>query len=232
MVVYTLFSPKFVAAELVISMTSALQKSECCSATSAAQLSENCSAASVFRKEPEGKNAKGKSLSKLFGEAKMFAEEISEEFSQDRRYHFHCFLEYFWISSKSSQKIALFWEVFGSFLPLSLFQVFACDMLQGWGLEGWGLGLAENKIVKGAEFAAKSLKLCGGGGGSSFVGCLDPRRGDIRKGCDCNTCHGDLDAQLAAISNPTRERFEIATIWNRCDFSCNFCVEFSEFQQI
>ena len=23
--------------------------------------------------------------------------------------------------------------------------VFACDMLQGWGLEGWGLGLAESR---------------------------------------------------------------------------------------
>ena len=49
-------------------MTSALQKSECCSATSAAQHSENCSAAFVF----------------------------------------------------------------------------ACGMLQGWGLEGWGLGLADS----------------------------------------------------------------------------------------
>ena len=53
-------------------MTSALQKSECCSATSAAQLSENCSATSVF----------------------------------------------------------------------------ACGMLQGWGLEGWVLGLTEGKRAK------------------------------------------------------------------------------------
>ena len=36
------------AAQLLVKMTSALQKSECCSATSAAQLSENCSATSVF----------------------------------------------------------------------------------------------------------------------------------------------------------------------------------------
>ena len=56
------------AAQLLVKMTSALQKSECCSATSAAQHSENCSATSVF----------------------------------------------------------------------------ACGMLQGWGLEGWGLGLADN----------------------------------------------------------------------------------------
>ena len=54
------------AAQLLVKMTSALQKSECCSATSAAQHSKNCSATSVF----------------------------------------------------------------------------ACGMLQGWGLEGWGLGLA------------------------------------------------------------------------------------------
>ena len=38
----------FAAAQLLVKMTSALQKSECCSATSAAQHSENCSATSVF----------------------------------------------------------------------------------------------------------------------------------------------------------------------------------------
>ena len=36
------------AAQLLVKMTSALQKSECCSATSAAQHSKNCSATSVF----------------------------------------------------------------------------------------------------------------------------------------------------------------------------------------
>ena len=45
----------------------------------------------------------------------MFAEEISEDFSEDRKYHFHWILVDFWISSKSSRKIAFFWEVFGSF---------------------------------------------------------------------------------------------------------------------
>ena len=55
------------ARQFLVKMTSALQRSECCSATSAAQLPENCSATSVF----------------------------------------------------------------------------ACAMLQGWGLEGWGLGLTE-----------------------------------------------------------------------------------------
>ena len=59
------------AAQLLVQMTSALQKSQCCSAVSAAQHSENCSAASVF----------------------------------------------------------------------------ACGMLQGRGLEGWGLGLAELQPV-------------------------------------------------------------------------------------
>ena len=56
-----------VAAQLLVKMTSALQKSQCCSATSAAQHSGNCGATSVF----------------------------------------------------------------------------ACGMLQEWGLEGWGLGLAD-----------------------------------------------------------------------------------------
>ena len=56
-----------VAAQHLVKMTSALQKSQCCSATSAAQHSKNCSATFVF----------------------------------------------------------------------------ACGMLQGWGLEGWGLGLAD-----------------------------------------------------------------------------------------
>ena len=62
----------FAAAQLLVQMTSALQKSQCCSAVSAAQHSKNCSATSVF----------------------------------------------------------------------------ACGMLQGWGLEGWGLGLADmgNKV--------------------------------------------------------------------------------------
>ena len=36
------------AAQLMVQMTSALQKSQCCSAVSAAQHSENCSATSVF----------------------------------------------------------------------------------------------------------------------------------------------------------------------------------------
>ena len=38
----------FAADQLLVKMTSALQKIECCSATSAAQLSQNCSATSVF----------------------------------------------------------------------------------------------------------------------------------------------------------------------------------------
>ena len=59
----------FAAAQLLVQMTSALQKSQCCSGVSAAQLSENCSATTVF----------------------------------------------------------------------------ACGMLQGWGLEGSGLGLADRK---------------------------------------------------------------------------------------
>ena len=60
----------FAAAQVLVKMTSALQKSRCCSAVSAARQSEDCSATSVF----------------------------------------------------------------------------ACGMLQGWGLEGWGLGLAEDHL--------------------------------------------------------------------------------------
>ena len=64
------------AAQLLVKMTSTLQKSQCCSATSAAQHSENRGATSVF----------------------------------------------------------------------------ACGMLQGWGLEGWGLGLAEETDVQKGVF--------------------------------------------------------------------------------
>ena len=31
--------------------------------------------------------------------------------------------------------------------------VFACGMLQGWGLEGWGLGLDSEKVVSGEKRA-------------------------------------------------------------------------------
>ena len=60
-----------------------------------------------FRKEPDGKNAKGKNFEN-FTEEKMFAEDISEDFSEDRRYHFYWILKYFRISSRSSRKIAFF----------------------------------------------------------------------------------------------------------------------------
>ena len=55
------------------------------------------------RKEPDGKNTK-----KDFAEAELFVEEISEDFSEDRRYHFYGILEHVWISSKSSQKFSFF----------------------------------------------------------------------------------------------------------------------------
>ena len=56
--------------------------------------------------------------SENFAEGKMFARDISEDFSEDRRYHFYWILKYFWLSSKSSRKIAFFWEAFGSLHPL------------------------------------------------------------------------------------------------------------------
>ena len=40
------------------------------------------------RKEPEGKKRKGQNLLKTSRKKKVFAEDISEDFSQDRRHHF------------------------------------------------------------------------------------------------------------------------------------------------
>ena len=54
----------FVAAQLLTKMTSALQKSECCSATSAAQCSKNCIATSVFACGMLLESAKPKAVSK------------------------------------------------------------------------------------------------------------------------------------------------------------------------
>ena len=51
----------------------------------------------------------------------MFAEDISEDFSEDRRNHFYWILEVFWVSSKPLQKIAFFREVFGYFYPLGFY---------------------------------------------------------------------------------------------------------------
>ena len=64
-----------------------------------------------------GQKRKGQKLLTSSRKKKMFAEDISEDFSEDRRYQFYWILEYFRISSKSSRKIAFFWKVFGSFLP-------------------------------------------------------------------------------------------------------------------
>ena len=71
-------------------------------------------------KEPDGKNAESKS-SENFAEEKMFAEDISEDFSEDRKYHFYWILKYFWTSSKSLRKIAFFWEVLGNVYPLGAY---------------------------------------------------------------------------------------------------------------
>ena len=72
----------FAAVQLLVQMTTALQKSQCCSAVSAAQHSENCSATSVF----------------------------------------------------------------------------ACGMLQGWGLEGSGLGPADQKLSVTSSLGAQEKK--------------------------------------------------------------------------
>ena len=58
----------------------------------------------------------------------MFAEDIAEDFSEDRRYHVSWILEeYFWISSKSSEKFS---EVFALW-------VFTLKPFPG-GVLGWG----------------------------------------------------------------------------------------------
>ena len=51
------YSFSFVAAQLLVTMTSALQPSECCSAVSAAQPPENCRATSVCRFCPKVRSA-------------------------------------------------------------------------------------------------------------------------------------------------------------------------------
>ena len=59
------------AAELLVKMTSALQKSQCCSATSAAQHSGNCNANSVFAcgmLQGWGLEGRGLGLSDLLGD--------------------------------------------------------------------------------------------------------------------------------------------------------------------
>ena len=57
----------------------------------------------------------------------MFAEDISEDFSEDRRYHFYWILEYFWISSRKIVEDCFHLRSFRKFLsfgflPLSRFQ--------------------------------------------------------------------------------------------------------------
>ena len=80
-----------------------------------------------IRKEPEDKNAKTKT-SENFAEEKMFAEDITEDFSEDRRYHFHSGfssisgylrnLRRRLLSSEKFSEVFTLWV----FLPLSRFQ--------------------------------------------------------------------------------------------------------------
>ena len=52
----------------------------------------------------------------------MFAEDISEDFSEDRRYHFYIgFLEYFWISSRNLRGRLLSSEKFSEVFTLWVF---------------------------------------------------------------------------------------------------------------
>ena len=130
------WSFSFAAAQLLVQMTSTLQKSRCCSAVSAAQHSENCSATSVF----------------------------------------------------------------------------ACGMLQGWGLEGWGLGLAESfwagysadvpgsfvrtSRIKNFGQALKSLE-------KEAFGCGHPCQREflrVRRGCQASQRKGRTSGEVRKTS--------------------------------
>ena len=47
----------------------------------------------------------------------MFAEDISEDFSEDRKYHFYWILEYFWISFEIFAEDCFLLRSFRKFLP-------------------------------------------------------------------------------------------------------------------
>ena len=79
----------------------------------------------TFAERATGKSAKGKNFRKLRGRKKC-SQEMFQKISQKMEaITFTGFLEYFWISVKvalkSSQKIAFFREVFGSFYPLGFY---------------------------------------------------------------------------------------------------------------
>ena len=145
------------AAQLLVKRTSALQKSQCCSATSAAQHSENCSETSIL--------ACG-----MFQEAPQYQEKGCSRKRPPSLCFFlwgrlleHCFLEHFCCDqlsviqgkfciqrfSNTSFGGTLLSSNFGGLLPEQTFcrHFAAFPMLQGWGLEGWGLGLAERMKV-------------------------------------------------------------------------------------
>ena len=99
----------------------------------------------------------------------MFAEDISEDFSEDRRYHIYWILEHFWISLKCLWKITLFGEVFceflaSGFLPLSRFQVKGKERRR-WPVEldrtkNGGKG---NRPGNTCKLLLLQLRSCGGG---------------------------------------------------------------------
>ena len=156
----------------LVHMASALQKSQCCSATSAAQQSENCSATSVFACGLSGPVLRdtarlsqryppiarygvfgvstwpiGCDTPSLFSErlpleehAKWRCETPTEGVSQ-RYLHENkangCNTP---LCDTISKGYCAIWG------GMSHWAVFACGMLQGWGLEGWGLGLADSEF--------------------------------------------------------------------------------------
>ena len=67
--------------------------------------------------------------SENFAEEKMFAQDISEDLSEDRRDHFYCILEYLWISSRNLHGRLLSSEKFSEDFFFSLW-VFTLELFQ------------------------------------------------------------------------------------------------------
>ena len=61
----------------------------------------------------------------------MFAEDISEDFSEGRRYHFYWIVEYFWISLNLRGRL-LFSEKFSEALPLWVFTFKQFQLLRNY----------------------------------------------------------------------------------------------------
>ena len=135
--------------QLLVQMTSALYKSECCRAVSAAQHSENCSATGFLKEGGYSKseNIRGKRpFSSVFWISRVVFAPSGKGRKRQKKGEKGPFGP---ISRKGSQT-----PLKPPFVtpPFAAAQFLACGMLQGWGLEGWGLGLAEVlRVIKGCQ---------------------------------------------------------------------------------